>query len=480
MKQTQTHKINIEINSEQVTEILNNKIFPRPQNFNTFDVLTTGLYTLGLIKNNSRYVTIDEQIRRATELAEFLLNKFASSETNDEKIEICIVGAGLSGIACALKLLENTNLAITLLEKRHMLCPIQRNCQIRKVYPRLHEWPQIDMSLSHSIDISDDLRFDTGDSVGHIAAKCVRKIIQKSRENDNFKILQDVGYLHISKFSEGSTNICVHASGKKLDRQGRMQPMSINRQFDVCILATGFGIEANNSDFKQANKISYWRNDDRSQVPLYSKNSNYLISGYGDGALNDLFRLKIYDYDAVHFLKEFEKCSKKIMNTSEVSKILQIDKWDNGSLDIFEILEGFFNNISNQQPELQDLAGWIRDDTVVILHLRRIDAVATTIGYHRDSSTQAIKRILNNPNSLKYNKFIFYLLWKFHGFKIEINDSLEELVATYKIPEENVLIRHGSDKLSSVRDILSPSLFEITSQLINQSANDVSSILKVA
>lgn len=480
MKTDQNLKIDLELLTE---EIINNKIYPRPKNFDYSNVRPNGLYTLGLIQNNSRFVTIDEQVRRATEFAQFILQKSNEDQWKNKTINICVVGSGLAGISCVLKLLEedhNHKIKIKLLEKRHMLCPIQRNCLIRKVYPHLHKWPNIDLESLEPVQIIDGLEIISGIAVGDFAAQCVQKLIQQSGYDNRVQILQDVSYLHISKLSEESNDLNIHASGKLLEQHGSMRPDSINEVFDVCILATGFGVETNHSDFKSANLISYWRNDDRSQVPLYSKNSTYIISGFGDGALSDLFRLKIYDYDALRFLKEIEKFFNKKMTPELMSQSLKINEWENESFDVFEQLELFFKEHMDPQ-KLKNLASWIRDDNSTILHIRRSEATPLTVGFHQDSATQAIKRILNNQNSIIYNRFIFYVLWKLHGLRIELTDSLDELVNLYKVPEENVLVRHGTDKLSVVRDILSPSLFSITAQLMNKPAKKEETInLKVA
>lgn len=474
------HELKQTITQDIVTEILNNKIFPRPIHFDFSDVRPSGLYTLGLVQNNSRFVTIDEQVLRSINLAGFILEKIEKGSWKNETVQICIVGSGFSGMSCALKLLEDKdkNIQITLLEKRHMLCPIQRNCQIRKVYPKMHLWPKVDLDSPESLHIVKNLEINSGITVGELAAKYVKRLVNESATG-KIKILQDVSYLHISKASEDSNDLCVHGSGKLLNQNGQMMLESINRKFDICILATGFGIEANNSDFKQANLISYWRNDDRAQVPLYSKNSTYLISGYGDGAMSDLFRLKVYDYDPLQFLKELEKCIGKKLSSDSLHNTLKIDEWENKSFDVFETLEKFFSD-SMAPSKLQNLASWIREDTNVVLHLKRSESMLPTVGYHQDSAAQAIKRILNNVNSLKYNRFLLYVLWKLHGFRIELSDSLEELVEIYKVPEENVLVRHGADKLAVLRDILSPSLFSITAQLMKMPAEADIASLKVA
>ena len=62
------------------------------------------------------------------------------------------------------------------------------------------------------------------------------------------------------------------------------------KKFDTIILAVGFGLEIQHPKFPLN---SYWRNEIYGQPILDGTQQPYVVSGFGDGALVDLFRLTI-------------------------------------------------------------------------------------------------------------------------------------------------------------------------------------------
>ena len=63
-----------------------------------------------------------------------------------------------------------------------------------------------------------------------------------------------------------------------------------NPFFETVILAVGFGLEQRVPAYRDS---AYWRNEQIAQPHLAGEKRNYVVSGYGDGALVDLCRLTI-------------------------------------------------------------------------------------------------------------------------------------------------------------------------------------------
>ncbi len=133
------------------------------------------------------------------------------------------------------------------------------------------------------------------------------------------------------------------------------------------------------------------------------------------------------------------------------------------------------SDIDSRTPDdksAEKIKPWIRNDNKVIMHIKyeSNSLITETIGYSEDSSSQPIKQILNNEKSTLYNRVIFYFLWKFNAVKIEVSDEIENISVKYGIPQENIIIRHGSDKMSHLKKILSPSLLRTVNCLVQEAS----------
>src|SRR5262249_23263490 len=82
---------------------------------------------------------------------------------------------------------------------------------------------------------------------------------------------------------------------------GRPWPQGQQEEFDIIIVAAGFGTE---EQFGKSATPSYWRNESFGQPILDGKSHTYAISGYGDGALIDLARLTIDRFRQERIIEE--------------------------------------------------------------------------------------------------------------------------------------------------------------------------------
>jgi hypothetical protein len=171
--------------------------------------------------------------------------------------------------------------------------------------------------------------------------------------------------------------------------------------------------------------ISYWRNEQNGQPVLNGTRQAYVVSGYGDGALVDLFRLTIERFRQDSILYElFDKDIDDFeLNLRALYKKRGISRGDN-LFDLFSELGG------QLETAVHKLAGRIRKDTTVILH------AAGTGG------NKSLRKLFG-PYSSFLNRFLLFLLYRCGAFSL----SFDELTATVKdfgVPTQNVLCRHGA------------------------------------
>lgn len=402
------------ISKEDIDEILENRLQPLPG--------VDGVYTIGLVKTRNGYITIADQIRRADCLAQYLGQRASGSK------RIAVIGAGFAGLTVAKELAGAGHFEISLFEKRHLLCPIQRGCEIRQFYKDLHLWgvpkdlhPEFPSWLE---------RYDRC-PVAELAQRLVEDAVDLCGRN-RLNIYQSCTHLFVQKGTGAGPKVT--ANGRRLLKYGQMETEHLSTSFDIVILAVGFGIERSVTGYPAT---SYWRNDDRGQVALHSNKSNYLISGYGDGALNDLFRLKIYDYRPLQFLEFAERmldedCLKEIKSSIFSRHMPNPELKFRG----------------DEADSKRRLISFFRNDNNVILH----------VGTGKPGSNPI--EMIFEKDSMPFNRFIFFLLWKYGGVEVFPARDLNEAKIRYDVDPANVLIRHGPRRWEPVQYLLDANLLQ--------------------
>lgn len=424
------------------------KIFPRTkQRIEDNKLNLNGLYCVGLF--DSKNITISEQIKRANFLADRIIEKIESGK----QLNIAVVGGGFAGLSFVHKfsdLLANSdsNINLYLFEKGEQLCPIQRGCSIRKYYSSIHRWPKERIKTLYeeelvpfNKDSFKGIKFPTV-TVGDLASVKVTQVLDLVKDKGKLFVYQNCTYLKIDNVATSIDGLCLTFSGDKLkDTSGNLdRHTQLEKEFDIVILATGFGVEQNlDSSHTKFHINSYWRNDDRGQTQLTNSKNTYLVSGYGDGAINDILRLKLYDFNPYQLLDLFE-----------ADPSVNLDELKNEEIN-FELLKNIFNqsNIQNSEKSfLNKFQPFIKNQINVIMHVKN-DLQETNI----------IKEVVNNPNSFNYNRLLLFALWCCNGFTIKNSDNLESILNEVDISRENIIIRHGSDRLKNLKAILSTTLY---------------------
>ena len=190
--------------------------------------------------------------------------------------------SGLTASAGLAILCPNWN--VSLFERRTDLCPLQQGSDSRWLHPHIYSWPQpgsqnpsaglpiLNWKEGRALDVADRILREW---VELVKAKPPSIYVDTKhiKINANRREIEWIG----SRLEVGSTETITKPCGER-------------KCFDIIILAVGFGEEGGHEGYPV---MSYWRNEALSQPRLDQKYQRYLVSGFGDGALIDLCRLRI-------------------------------------------------------------------------------------------------------------------------------------------------------------------------------------------
>jgi len=389
--------------------------------------LDTGLYLVGSLE---RGVTVYNQQLRAHNLI-WALWELCERGANAPK-NLAVVGGGIAGltiVACAASLFKHTR--ITLFEKRSELCPLQLGADTRWLHPRLYDWPSPgSRAPSAGLPV---LSWSEGR-----ASDVARQILMKFNAYANtagkrVQLFLDVSHLRIlhQKLQIewiGTSAQIASSFLQQGDRVGRSEP------FDTIIITSGFGLETSN---EKSGGSSYWRNEQIGQPVLDGTRRPYLISGFGDGALVDLCRLAVSRFRQDTFLYELFGEALEAKERELLAIRDQVRAAPSNTFEIFsDQVAGAFEN------EIHALSLRTRTDARVIMHLSG-----------SDGKNRSLAEVFG-PSSSFQNRFIFFLLYKCGAFAATFG-TLENTKAEYGVPDDHVLLRHGTKVLDHLAELFS-------------------------
>jgi hypothetical protein len=201
--------------------------------------------------------------------------------------------------------------------------------------------------------------------------------------------------------------------------------------FDTIVLAAGFGLETLSPEYPTD---SYWRNEQLGQPLLDGTRQNFLVSGYGDGALIDLCRLTIERYRQDTILYEL------LSHDLESVEKRFAEAWPKrgDGANAFE----YFREVEEEtlaQARIE-LSNRIRKDTRVALHISGKRGEVKTFSH------------IFGPHSSFLNRMMVFLLYRCGAISISFAD-LETAVRLHGAPRENVFCRYGADPLAHLCEI---------------------------
>lgn len=379
---------------------------------------------------------------------------------------------------------------LDLFEKSSFLLPFQYGSDTRRIHPNFYSWPKPLSEYPYS-----DLPFfrwkhETASSVSKDIYRSFNRIKEEHEDSGLYNEYRNIliGKEDIER-SKGSCKISFQSvDGHKA------------KPYDRIIIAIGFGIEKKVTlDYENINVLrdSYWRNDQYEQANLYNNDKvSYIISGVGDGALMDMFRLRIKGFTTDSIIRNFRK-------KSEYGRL--IEKLNGIESNYYELKSKgkstknylFTELVKLDSEDLLDsckeeIKKRLRSDTMVVIHHYRLQ----------------FEEIFNLEKASFFNNLLMFLLFQlnaifYHKKKIELEYDLpEKFILTEKEIQTNeknriknqenitslvndinkkqplykkvkILLRHGSDKIAPLKDFgLDPKLIDQFKEIQKDSTNN--------
>jgi len=404
--------------------------------------LTDHIFLIGLL---DRGVTIFNQQVRALNLIWAL----DYAKRLDSASAIAVVGGGIAGLTAAMALrkifsltADSSQRTVTLFEQRSVLCPLQRGCATRWVHPHIYDWPE-EGSTNPSAGLP-IMNWRAG-RASDVATTIVTE--WESEPTQNVEQWRNLRYLKVHHNRRE-----VEWVGEKYVHSATPQIRGEKRQFDIIILAIGFGGERESPKHGVA---SYWRNDPYAQPDLSGRQQRYLVSGTGDGGLVDLLRLRITDF------REDRIGPQLAPEGSEPYKAIQ------------ELRATCYKDPSTQGADLFDQARQLGRKLLLIDGINRrlrADTVAT-LQIHKGNRVSDAFR----GKSSFVNRFLVSLLFEAGGFSPGFGDL--ELVRTDGFDE--VIVRHGTDNEAHVKSVFSEDISGLLADL-DKKRRDQKSLIDVS
>ena len=231
-----------------------------------FRVPTKGKwYTVGY--GESRVTLYSQQVR-ALNLAWAL----AEAGQAVPKTRVVVIGGGAAGLSVAAGL-AYAEADVTVLEKERDLLPLQRNCHKRHLHPHVFDWPEATADNTRA----DLPLLDWGAGVARdVALEIEDGFEELCSRHASLRAHCGVENIQLDCPVEGKVTC-------RLTAENRIETLP----YEVLIFALGFGIE---NPFLTGRRGSYWADDSLDQHGVMPS-GEYLVSGSGDGALIDVFRL---------------------------------------------------------------------------------------------------------------------------------------------------------------------------------------------
>jgi len=395
-------------------------------------------------------ITVLRQQVRALNLAWSLIETDRIPPAPAPPTRIAVIGAGFAGLTFAAAILaKDVNCDVTLFEEHDTLMPLQQGSDTRWLHPHIYDWP--DEGSEADVAMLPLLNW-TAARASDVAVQVLQDWKRTVRGGESIRLFCNTRHLQVSQSKIDANRARIEwvgdrrnpADGTSLGEDG----LALGRAecFDLVVLAVGFGIEDG--------QPSYWRNETMGQPNLHQHRRTHLVSGQGDGALIDLFRLRISQYRQDRILEEM------FAGAGDLLAQLRFIKSDfeagTGSAGLFERFDTLFGAASLDGPRdpatptearevLQRLARRLRRDTDAVLQLK----------------VRELAELLEPETSRTsfQNALLVYLLYRVGGFAPSAEDE-PTLLARYGIAAEQVVRRHGTRRKAQLERLLSLPLFQ--------------------
>jgi FAD dependent oxidoreductase len=387
------------------------------------------LYLLGTFETG---LTIYDQQIRALNLVWSMVEGLPAKKLGN----VAVVGGGFAGLTAAAGLIHKGVRHVSVFERRASLCPLQLGSDTRWVHPRIYDWPSEGSALpTAGLPF---LNWHAG-RASDVAVEILRaweEIVKSAAEK--VEVYTNVKHLRVGKSSE------VEWVGETISLDQNAIPAGAKKTFDSVILAVGFGREFDSP-------FSYWRNDPLGQPELDLGKRTYLVSGHGDGALVDLFRIRISRFRQDRILVDLFTDNSVLLRALEKMK-LKHDAHPMKPRELYEEFERLAQNPnSGFKNFVKSLRARLRADTAAVLQM--------------SPSVDSFKNLFESPSSFQ-NRFLVFALFRAGGLIPTSNTNSDSICEEYGIQKDDVIRRHGTDRKQAVKDVLDKSLVRSCSKRI--------------
>lgn len=219
-----------------------------------------------------RLANFRAQMKRAV----MLVRSAAKKRIFQERSTLLIIGGGVSGLAAGLEAAKH-NMVVTLLESEKELLSAQSRCDTRFLHPYEYNWPLAHYRENAFPALEKDKRIcpDQMHWKAGVASEIVRKMRDQIRRRAPSNLDLRLGVKHIP--------VSLRTLRDDFDR---------DEEFEFILICAGAKERAKLDDFKG---FEYWESDPLEDLDVLKKKrkgaQNVLISGGGDGGLQDLLRV---------------------------------------------------------------------------------------------------------------------------------------------------------------------------------------------
>lgn len=385
---------------------------------------------LYIIGSFDRRVTVLAQQTRALNLAWAMVETGAAPTKESGPWRVAVIGAGFAGLTFAAALSrKGTAAQIDVFEQRDSLLPLQQGSDTRWLHPHIYDWPtEGSEAAAAMLPILNWTAARSSDVVVQILSQWAKI----AEDQADLNLYCNTRHLQISPSPAQDNTLRIECVGEKRHRSdgrilGEGAAEGMSKVYDAVVLSVGFGLETGDT--------SYWRNETLGQPSLEEARRTYLISGQGDGAMIDLFRIRISQFRQDRILDELFSGRNLLLDRLRElrNKFL---KDETGLFACFQALE--VENLqfqSDMKAVIVALRKRLRRDTDVVLRLL----------------VRNVAELLEPSNSKMsfQNSLLVYLLYRCGGFS-PTTESEDAVCDRFGIPRNQIIERHGVKPLIQI------------------------------
>jgi NAD(P)-binding Rossmann-like domain len=400
------------------------------------DFRADNISNLFIVGTFAKKVTVLHQQTRALNLIHQLVEGGYLDKANTR---IAIVGAGFTGLTAAAGILRKApNCDLTIFERRDTLMPLQQGSDARWLHPRIYDWPDHGSESKSAMLPLMNWTAGRASDVAVQLSTAWRKLVAERKTDSKLRLFCNTRHLKVVVDEATKKAEKIEWVGEKREAANGATDSNASPEgsgefepFDVVLLCVGFGLEDEATQ-------SYWRNETLAQPSLTPGRQMVLISGAGDGAIVDLLRARISNFRQDRILSEVFSDDTLTKELVELKAKYNGEEHTNLFFELDELLQAPELN-TKFLDAINELRRRLRRDSGAILNTRS------------DSISKIFKDFEKRVSF--QNAVLLFMLYKAGGF-IPTCECYRDVQKRYNIPDELVIVRHGTKREALVSQIL--------------------------